>query len=68
MAELEVSLTDGEYYYDVDPRPFCLSDSGEFSERGGYVNMFWVYCGNCGATDPKAFIFKVAAESWNNRE
>jgi len=45
MAELEVSLLDGEHYYDVDPCPFCGQDNGEFDEniQASYIDIF-VYC------------------------
>ena len=74
MAELEVSfdktllVIEGEGWYNVEPCPFCQSDTGEFGESGGHISMIWVYCGNCGARGPNEYSYKRATDSWNNRE
>ena len=64
MAELEVSMADGEYYYDVDPCPFCGKDVGEFVDSTQYI---FVLCNNCGACGPNELNFKRAAAMWNMR-
>ena len=70
MAELEVSMADGEYYFDVANCPFCGQDKGEFDTdlRSNNVHV-WVECLNwdCGARGPVEISYKQATDSWNKR-
>ena len=55
MAKIEVSYTEGEVYYHVDPCPFCGEDSGELCNRSYpecCYTEYWIECAGCCARGP----------------
>ena len=67
MAEIEVSYTAGEVYYQVDPCPFCGEDRGELADKKILATSYWIECGNCDARGPRQMTIDEAVDGWNKR-
>ena len=67
MAEIEVSYTAGEVYYQLDPCPFCGKDGGELCSKLKYHYVYWIECAGCVARGPNETTIGEAVDAWNKR-